>query len=57
MVANVAGKVAGVILPTSINLTAISFEIFRMVSSDIVVLPSFLVSCLFEAIMYFSLNG
>jgi len=58
MVVNVEGKVAGVILPTSMNFTAISFEIFRMVSSETVVeMSSVFASCLFEAIMSFPVYG
>ena len=51
------GNVAGVILPTSINFTAISFEIFRIVSLDTLSLWSVaLMSFLFVAIMYFPID-
>ena len=51
---NVAGNVAGVILPTSMNLTAISFEILRIVSPDTAVLQLLsLLSILSAAIIYF----
>lgn len=48
-----AGNVAGVILPTSINFTAISFEILRIVSSDTALLLSTSLICFLSvAIMY-----
>ena len=57
IVVNVAGNVAGVILPTSINLTAISFEIFRIVSPDTAGLPLFsLLSFLSAVIIYFLMD-
>ena len=52
-----AGNVAGVILPTSINFTAISFEIFKIVSSGTALLLStFRICFLFVAIMFFPVD-